>query len=154
MDTGTLQAAGHLLGGGAYHVLFLLEKFAAGLPPSHCRDVLRLPRHPPHYPGSPPRRGCLRSHIELCLRLDFTKSRFNAWEGYPPWPSPPAHSNAHPPPRRARTFFFAPLLTRREKNWGVSNAQGVEGPHFFCTVAGIGQGGGEGNCRPVFSPFF
>ncbi len=63
-------------------------------------------------------------------------------------PSPPLAQCPGVTPRRDRTFF-APLLTRREKNWGVSNAQGKEGLHFFffCTVAGIGQGGRRVICE-------
>ncbi len=41
----------------------------------------------------------------------------------PPWPSP--RGCPTPTPWRDRTFFFSHLITRCDKNWGVSNAQGV-----------------------------
>ncbi len=50
------------------------------------------------------------------------------WMGRYPTPPPWPGSNATP---LERPHFFATLLIRREKNWWVLNAQGVEGPHFF-----------------------
>ncbi len=44
-------------------------------------------------------------------------------------------------PPSGETALFSPLLTRREKNGWVSNAQGVEGPHFFALWQALNKEG-------------
>ncbi len=105
-----------------------------------------------HYPSGPPPAKCLVSPPSPTSRRNYHRST-SSMRGIPAallvwlYPPPSPRGCPTPTPRRDRTFF-APLLTRHEKNWGVSNAQGVEGPHFFCTVVGIGQGG-EGTPTPL-----
>ncbi len=62
----------------------------------------------------------------------------------------PVPGGVQRPPPGGTAHFFAPLLTRRGKNWGVSNAQEVEGPHYFAPWRAYDKGGRVvASTRPV-----